>query len=221
MTLWVNWHDQSDFHWDSLGRPNNSLSIIKSMGVVNVEDKHYSKPYAFVECDDGNVWVKYWDLKEWNWVCLKRPGGANGPFLREHIGSIVVDKDRPYIFVKGHSGDLKVLWWKPTEWTWSDLGLPSGVTIAKPLGALSVKTPSNYDRPYVFILGNDGNVWLISWDFSDWNWINLEKPSGSISDAMGAITVNNDQSAILYVRTTSGRLWMCIESEQWKWVDLG
>jgi hypothetical protein len=63
-------------------------------------------------------------------------------------------------------------WWSGSAWSWSNQGTPSGVRLDSPMGAITV----DGGRPYVFVEGGDGNLWLNWWSGSAWSWSNQGAP---------------------------------------------
>jgi hypothetical protein len=50
--------------------------------------------------------------------------------------------------------------------------------------------PGAAQRPYAFVWGSDGNLWINWWDGGAWHWANQFMPSGaSIADSVGVLTV--------------------------------
>jgi hypothetical protein len=99
---------------------------------------------------------------------------------------------------------------------WTNLGMPSPrVTITGPVGVLTVMdTPTSPQRPYVFVQGSDGNLWVNWWDGAQWNWTNLGMPSlgVTISGLVGVLTVmdtpTSPQRPCVFVRGSDGNLWV-------------
>lgn len=119
------------------------------------------RPCSFVRALDANVWVNWWlGAAGWEWVNMKRPPGRS---VDAAMGAIAVD-GRPYLFVQASDGkgdysdgNLWVCSWSAAAgWEWANLERPPGVTLGAPMGAITVDNK----RPYVFVLGDDGNLWL-------------------------------------------------------------
>src|SRR5260370_13655091 len=50
------------------------------------------------------------------------------------------------------------------RWHWADQGVPVGTGISSTVGVLSVMdSPTAPQRPYAFVLGNDGDLWVNWW----------------------------------------------------------
>ncbi len=184
----------------------------QTMGAITVDG---SRPYVFVKCNDGNLWVYWWSGSAWAWSNQGTPSGVT---LTDKMGAITVDGGRPYVFVKGSDGNLWVNWWSGSAWGWSNQGKPAGVTIAATMGAINVDA----GRPYVFIKGSDGNLWVNWWSGTAWGWANQGKPSGlTITDSMGAITVDGGRPYV-FVKCSDGHLWVNWWSgTAWKWANQG
>jgi hypothetical protein len=51
------------------------------------------------------------------------------------------------------------------------------VNITAPVGVITVMdSPTSAQRPYAFVQGSDGNLWVNWWNGSQWNWSNQGKP---------------------------------------------
>src|ERR1039457_5094508 len=95
---------------------------------------------------------------------------------------------RPYVFITAVDGNLWLNWWTGSVWDWTNQGRPGGVNISGRVGVLTVMdTPSSYQRPYVFVQGSDGNLWLNWRSGSKWSWVNKVRPAtGSVGAAGGS-----------------------------------
>src|ERR1039457_4701116 len=157
------------------------------------------RPYVFVQGSDGNLWLNWWTGSVWNWTNQGRPGGGN---ISGRVGVLTVmdtpsSYQRPYVFVQGSDGNLWLNWWTGSVWNWTNQGRPGGVNITAPVGVITVMdTPSSYQRPYVFVQGSEGNLWLNWWSGSKWSWVNQGRPAGvNITAPVGGITVMDTPSA--------------------------
>ena len=77
-------------------------------------------------------------------------------------------------------------------WKWANQSKPAGVTISGPVGVLTMMdTPTSAQRPYVFVRGSDGNLWVNWWNGSVWSWANQGNPPGvaTISGPVGVLTM--------------------------------
>ena len=71
---------------------------------------------------------------------------------------------RPYAFVVGSDGHLWVNWWDGSQWQWAHQGVPDGQLVSAGVGALTVMdTPGAAQRPYAFVIGSDGHLWVNYW----------------------------------------------------------
>src|SRR5260370_968888 len=102
----------------------------------------------------------------WHWADQGVPVGTG---ISSTVGVLsVMDSptapQRPYAFVLGNDGDLWVNWWDGSRWHWADQGVPAGTGISSTVGVLSVMdSPTAPQRPYAFVLGNDGDLWVNWW----------------------------------------------------------
>lgn len=165
---------------------------------------------------------------------------------------VVVAKDgpnelgEPYLFLKDRfSGVWLALRNSAGTLSWKDLGCPQEdegsdcTNITASLGALVVKDgPNKQSRPYVFGLGNDGNVWNL-WRnmYGEWAWSNLGCPKDSegsdcakITLSLGAVPVRNDLTGselphvFVHVADSSDvwvLRWDPYKEKKWIWDKLG
>jgi hypothetical protein len=84
------------------------------------------------------------------------------------------------------------------------------------MGAITV----DGGRPYVFVKGNDGNLWVNWWSGKAWGWSNQGTPSGvSLASSMGAITVDGGRPYV-FVKGSDGNLWVNWWSgSAWNWAN--
>jgi kumamolisin len=229
--LWLNWWDYTKWVWSSLGTPP-SVGIGEAVGVLTVMDSPGSaqRPYVFVRGSDGNLWVNWWDYTTWVWSSLGTPPSVG---IGNEIGVLTVmdspsSAQRPYVFVRGSDGNLWLNWWDYTTWVWSSLGTPPSVGIGEAVGVLTVMdSPGSAQRPYVFVIGSDGNLWVNWWDYSTWVWSSLgTPPSVGIGNEIGVLTVMDSPSSAqrpyVFVRGNDGNLWVnWWDYTAWVWSSLG
>jgi len=137
------------------------------------------------------------------------------PYRGIEVGAIGADtilqpdgKDHAYAYLRGSDGYLKSVWWSGTYWEWADHGKP-GASIE--VGAIAAVTGRDLPpgRPYGFVRGSDGHLWLRWWDGA-WHWHDSgPPPGGSVENgAVSAVMVKNgaDQRPHAFVRGRDGRL---------------
>jgi hypothetical protein len=168
--LWVNWWNGSAWSWANQGKPPGAVTVSGPVGVLTMMDTPTSaqRPYAFVQGSDGNLWVNWWNGSAWNWANLGKPPGAatiTGPVGVCTVMDTPTSVQRPYAFVQASDGNLWVDWWNGSAWNWANQGKPPGtVTISGPVGVLTMmNTPTSAQRPYAFVQGSDGNLWVDWW----------------------------------------------------------
>jgi uncharacterized protein YfaP (DUF2135 family) len=163
----VNWWDGGAWHWADQGTPPG-LSVAAKIGVLTVMDTPTAsqRPYAFVRGSNGHLWVNWWDGGAWHWADQGTPPGVN---IAGEVGVLTVmdtpaASQRPYAFVRGSNGHLWVNWWDGGAWHWADQGTPPGLSVAGEVGVLTVMdTPAASQRPYAFVRGSDGHLWVNWW----------------------------------------------------------
>jgi hypothetical protein len=104
----------------------------------------------------------------WRWANQGNPPGVatiSGPVGVLTMMNTPTSAQRPYVFVRGSDGNLWVNWWNGSVWNWANQGNPPGVpTVSGPVGVLTVMdTPTSAQRPYAFVQGSDGNLWVNWW----------------------------------------------------------
>jgi hypothetical protein len=229
--LWVKWYSGSQRNWANLGHPT-SANIHSSMGALTATDTTAStqRPHVFVLGTDGNLWVDSFSGSQWDWTNLDHPPNMN---IHSAMGALTVmdtttSAQRPHVFVLGKDGNLWVKWYSGSQRNWANLGHPTSANIHSSMGALTVMdTTTSAQRPHVFVLGNDGNLWVSWYSGSQWNWTNLDHPTNTnIHSAMGAVTVmdttTSAQRPHVFVLGTDGNLWLdSYSGSQWNWANLG
>jgi len=229
--LWTNWWTGSAWSWDNQRKPAD-VGISSPLGVLTVMDTPTSsqRPYAFVQDNDGNLWVNWW-IGEWRWDNLGEPPdpvNVHGPGGVLTVKDTPASSQRPYVFMPGNDANLWVNWWTGSAWRWDSLGRPEGVSVRSLLGVLTVMdSATSAQRPYAFVLGNDGNLW-VNWWIGEWRWSSLGKPPDpvSISSPVGVATVMDTpispQRPYVFVLGSDGNLWVnWWTGGQWTWANQG
>jgi hypothetical protein len=153
--------------WANQGTPLG-VNIAGAVGVLTMMDNPTAeqRPYAFVTGNDGNLWINWWDGGAWHWANQGTPQGAN---IAGAVGVLTMmdnpnAEQRPYAFVRGSDGHLWINWWDGGAWHWADQGTPQGANVTGAVGVLTMKdNPNAEQRPYAFVTGSDGNVWVDWW----------------------------------------------------------
>jgi hypothetical protein len=226
--LWVNWWTGNSWNWADLRTPPN-FGIAEPVGVLTMMDNPNAvqRPYVFVRGTDGHLWVNWWNGNSWSWADLSTPPNLG---IAEPVGVLTMMDNpnavqRPYVFVRGTDGHLWVDWWDGAAWNWTDLSTPHNVGIAEPVGVLTMMdNPGAVQRPYVFVRGTDGHLWVDWWDGA-WNWTDLSTPpNAGIAEAVGVLTMMANPDAVqrpyVFVRGTDGHLWVDWWDGAWNWTDL-
>src|SRR5262249_33876756 len=127
-------------------------------------------------------------------------------------------------------------WWDYTAWQWSALGTPLGTTVRGGVGVTAVMdNPAAAQRPYAFIEGSDGYLWVNWWDGQAWNWSNLGLPTRppdqlprrvNIAGIVGIVTVKDDPNAAqrpyVSIQGGDGQLWVnWWDYTAWQWSATG
>ncbi len=229
--LWLNWWDGAAWHWSNQATPP-SVKIAASVGVLTVMDSPNAaqRPYAFVKGSDGQLWLNWWDGAAWHWSNQGTPPSVK---IAASVGVLTVmdspdAAQRPYAFVKGSDGQLWLNWWDGAAWYWSNQATPPSVKIAASVGVLTVMdSPNAAQRPYAFVKGSDGQLWLNWWDGAAWYWSNqATPPSVKIAASVGVLTVmdspNAAQRPYAFVKGSDGQLWLnWWDGAAWHWSNQG
>ena len=236
------WRNGSAGNWDDRGTPTPGVTVAAGVGVVTVMDTPTAsqRPYAFVLGSDEHLWVNWFDdTKDWQWTDLGTPF-RNADVLRK-VGAVTgmvtpTAPQRPFAFVRGNDGRLWANWWNGSTWKWEDHGMPpsnglGGTSVAAEVGVLTVAWPSGgmkdnsptafEKRPFVFVRGSDGHLWVNWWGGVTQKWDRSDQgiASGGIAAGVGAVTTNPEpdrpaaQWPNAFVRSGDGHLWFCYPSD--------
>jgi hypothetical protein len=233
--LWVNWWDGANWHWHDQGLPPGGIT--QGVGVLTVMNTPQAaqRPYAFVMGGtDGHLWVNWWDGANWQWHDQGVPPGSTPGLVIAIAGGTGVltvmntpqAAQRPHAFIMGTDYHLWVNWWDGANWQWHDQGSPPG-GIAQGIGFLTVMdTPQAAQRPYAFVGGGDGHVWVNYWDGANWHWHDQGSPPGGVVNEIGVLTVMDTPQAAqrpyVFVGSADGHLWVNYwDGANWHWHDQG
>jgi hypothetical protein len=223
------------WEWGNEGQPTPAVFVEGPVGVTTVKDypDAMQRPYAFVRGSDGNLWLNWWAYDHWEWSNQGNPPGLasiDGPVGVTTVMDSPQGAQCPYAFVRGSDGNLWVNSWHGTQWSWSNQGRPSiFVSVAGPVGVTTVKDyPAAEQRPYAFVRGSDGNLWLNWWAYDHWEWSDRGRPGGSpnlvVEEAVGVTTVMDGPQAAqrpyAFVRANDGCLWShWWDGTRWNWTN--
>ena len=187
----------------------------------------------FIQGADGNLWCRWSDGNgAWNWLNMYRPSdvGLASVLAAVTVMNTPTSLQRAHVFLLGSDGNLWCRWSDGNgAWNWLNMYRPSGVNLIGLAAAVTVMTtPTSLQRPHVFLLGTDGNLWC-RWadDNGAWNWLNMYKPPDvSLAQLLGAVTVMNTptslQRAHVFLRGTDGNLWCrwADDNGAWNWLNM-
>jgi pimeloyl-ACP methyl ester carboxylesterase len=165
--MWCLWSDAAAWHWLNMGKPPTA-NIRGLLGAVTVMDTTTSpqRAHVFVEGNDFNLWCLWSDAAAWHWLNMSKPQTAN---INGSVGAVTVmdtptAAQRTHLFVTGNDGNLWCRWSDGMDWHWMNMGKPLTANIAVSAGAVTVMdAPAGPQRTHVFVLGNDGNIWVDWW----------------------------------------------------------
>ena len=235
--LWINWYDGTA--WQVLNRGTPGVPLRTPVGALAVQDSSVApeRPYVFLWGSDNNLWLNWWNGREWLWDNRRNPGSFG--FRGEVAGALSArfassGSSNPFAFIVGDSGgtgyDLWVNWWDGSMWQWTrHSGQPTidGDTFPG-LGATTVE-----GVPYAFIQAStDVKAWVNWYDGNAWQWTDLSLPPDRNSPnanlyKVGAVavreTATGSQHPYFFVQTSSGNLWLrSYDGSTWQpWQNLG
>src|SRR5262245_45653115 len=83
------------------------------------------------------------------------------------------------------------------NWHWADQGAPPA-GVYSGVGTVTVMdTPASAQRPYAFVRGGDGNLWVNWWSGSQWAWADQGAPAEgvTVSTGVGVVTVKDSPAS--------------------------
>jgi hypothetical protein len=230
--LWLRSWNGSAWSWVDQGQPTPTVTVKSPAGLRTVIDPATSaqRLYAFAVGSDDKLWRNSWDGAQWKWVDHGDPPGTaaiTAPRGGATVRDTLQTPERIYVFVQGSDGKLWVNWWDGAQWNWTNQGKPPSAAIGGPTGTIRLLDPLvNTERPYTFVRGSDGNLWINWWSGSQWSWANQGKPAGGIAGSVGARPVRDTSTSVqrphVFVRGTDGHLWLdAWNGAKWNWADQG
>lgn len=172
--LWYNWlnYNTNQYEWANAGKP--SVTINQNwvpVGGLSLRDGEAYTFYIITANSSSHLWCSQWDggVRNFVWNDLGAPAdGSIQPNTPLSYATIKGGDGNAYIFLRDSNGNLQCCFWQDGPgWTWQNLGAPSvGLFNAITKGA----AVSGTVRPTVFVVGNDQNIWMASWNGSNWGW---------------------------------------------------
>jgi uncharacterized Zn-finger protein len=168
---------------------------------------------------------------KWDWRILGKPATAN---IRAAMGALSV-KDtpaapaRPHVFVEGNDFNLWCDAANGANWSWLNMSKPATANLVAFAGAVTaMDSPTAPQRPHLFIVGNDGNLWCRwSGGGGGWQWLNMSKPpTANLRAPLGAVTVMNTPTSAqrphVFFEGNDFNLWCrWSDSANWHWLNMG
>jgi len=183
---------------------------------------------VFVASDNGHLYDKYWNGREWVWQDQGIPLGATGVAVASASGAVYQPTlDRIIVFVVGlGSAHLYDKYWNGREWVWEDQGFPAGATgpPGEPLLAASAVYRQKLDRIIVFVVGfDDGHLYDKYWNGSEWVWEDQGMPSGpSFLNTPSAVYQQKLDRIIVFVVGDDSHLYdKYWDGSKWIWEPQG
>ena len=183
---------------------------------------------VFVASDNGHLYDKYWNGREWVWQDQGIPLGATGVAVASASGAVYQPTlDRIIVFVVGlGSAHLYDKYWNGREWVWEDQGFPAGATgpPGEPLLAASAVYRQKLDRIIVFVVGDDSHLYDKYWDGSKWIWEpqGIPPETSSVGDPPSAVYQPTLDRIWVFVVADNGHLYdKYWNGREWVWEDQG
>ncbi|WJK42755.1 hypothetical protein O7608_10435 [Solwaraspora sp. WMMA2056] len=216
-----------------LGTPTPKVDRAEVVGAVTVDDHPggAQQPYVFTVVD-GALYLTLVTGGR-SWVPLGVP--PSGSPIAGGIGAITVRDSpaspaRPHVFLRTADGQLWSRWWDGGSWNWSGLGAPPGAAVTNGVGVVAVAdAPGAAQRPYVFVLGTGGQLWLNWWTGARWRWEGLGTPdvvhpqyTTGVGVGLIQLAPENPQWPQAFVVTGEGEVWRNgWDGSGWRWTDHG
>jgi hypothetical protein len=236
--LKVNYWDGSAWHWADQGTPPNTT--VKSSVAATTFAPHPAgwpeQIYAFVVGQDDHLYVNYWNGSSWRWADQGTPPGTTIAAACEVVSYLDGNTNRIYAFVVGQNGHLYTNYWDGSTWYWADQGRPSSAMVgAIAPGPIAFRRfLFGHPRPfeiYVFVVGDDGHLYLNHWDGRAWSWADQGAPFGTAVDSFQPSVVTYDLGPGLhgdtrriyaFVAGQNGHLYVNYwDGSAWHWADQG
>jgi hypothetical protein len=133
------------------------------------------------------------------WHDQSLPDGPDSGF-QYGIGAVTVQDqpasaERPFAFLATDNGHLWGNRWNGANWIWEDHGTPGTTAIQQGAGLITVMDDANaMQRPYAFVIGHDGNLWVRYYTGKQWKWENHGNPGQGfmIQSAVGSVYLDYD-----------------------------
>ena len=203
----------------ALGRPPR-----RHPGVVTYVRGGTQQIYAFEKGDNGNLYVDSWNGSAWHWADQGTPAGTTLTGNPGVITYLQGSTQRIYAFDRGANDNLYVNYWDGSVWHWADQGTPSGVPLAGDPGVVTY-VQGGTQRIYAFENGDNGNLYVDSWNGSAWHWADQGTPAGTtLTGNPGVITYVQGGAQRIYAfdRGANGHLYVNYwDGSVWHWADQG
>jgi len=175
--------------------------------VANENCKKYTEKQRSCLMNRDALTMCFWTRGQVGWI----------PKVEKGMGTVVVDNDLTYTFVKDDRQRFWSLCWDRKEWRWEHINNPQDVNVDLAFGSYA----DLKDRPCTFVKCSDGKLWNVCKLENRWLWSNLEKPYGvTIEQAMGNLTYL-DKRPCTFVKGSGGNLWnLWRYKSEWKWTNL-
>lgn len=175
-----------------------AASITASIG----SDRYGSVPSGWVAASDGRVWFVAPTGGDPVWVWTSAGLLPTGAAVSIGVG-VTSPGGVPAAYSIGNDGDLYISHDVSGTWETNLIGRPpNGAALVKGIGVCT----NSSNQPFVFMVGDDGNVWLAHYTGS-WGWTNLGTPPGlGIASGVGAVNAGSSYPQ-LWVIASNNTLW--------------
>lgn len=183
--------------WTSCGTPRSDVHCASGVGSTSYAANRNSPPPgqprptvtgAFVIGSDGHLWVRVIDntTQAVRWMDHGTPPGRRlAAGLQPSFLSAVLSP--PSIITLAQDGHL---WWRQpplissaetplSEWTWTDLGSPTGQLIFAPVGTAPLNPAA------AAVITDNGHLWIITLRDGVWTDLGTPAPTETVASAVG------------------------------------
>jgi hypothetical protein len=170
-------NDWDGTKWQGSSHPPSPVMTgpLQHPAVISYKDAGKLGAYAFVN-SWGAVTVYYWNGSKWQWANQGKPPGTEAWSDLSSITYPSSGKRWIHTFAVGKDKKLYVNFWDGTKWQWADYGKPPTAALKDSPTAITHRDAvTGKNQIYVFVMGEDGNLYANYGDSSNHKWANLGK----------------------------------------------
>ncbi|MGH3940953.1 MAG: hypothetical protein ACRDTG_20410 [Pseudonocardiaceae bacterium] len=192
--------------------------------------------YAFIQGENGHLFVRYSDGATWRWADQGAPPGttmSNAPSAISLRSGPWLAPEFIYAFIGGTNGHLFVNYWEGVMWKWADLGVPPGTTMSGTPAAITYPDSPKTQHICAFVQGANGHQFLNYWDGVAWKWVDqgwppgIKKNENPAAKLRGVTTCSvidyresiESRQISVFVSGSSSVLVNHVNNDKWEWLD--